>query len=73
MSDRPWVVSLTCCGRDDGIYRAASWQEADNFRDDYTSGTAVDPHGYSGSGYNGHRRSAVISRTGAKWQEVHRG
>jgi hypothetical protein len=32
---RPFVVKLTCCGRDDGEFRAATWEEADAFRTSY--------------------------------------
>jgi hypothetical protein len=58
---KPWVLTLTCCGRDDGTARFATSEEADAFREGYTSGPGVDPHGYSGDGYSGHRRSAVKS------------
>ncbi len=62
---RPWIVTLTCCGREDGIFRAATWAEAEAFRESYTSGPGVNPHGYSGGSASGHQRSAVISKAEA--------
>lgn len=42
-----WFVQLTCCGRDDGIYVAPSWTDADAFRASYINA-------------RGHGRSAII-------------
>jgi len=56
-----WIVRTTCCEREDTPYVAASWAEADAFRESYTSGPGVDPHGYSGDGQHGHQRSGVIT------------
>ena len=59
----PWRVTMTCCGREAGTQEFDTWEAADAFRETYTSGPGVDPHGYSGTGHAGHQRSAVISRT----------
>jgi len=40
-------VKLTCCGRDDGGWLAATWAEADRFRETYLNA-------------KGHSRSAII-------------
>ena len=50
----PWIVVLTC------TYEAATWADADAFRESYTSGPSVDPHGYGGDS-GGHQRSARIT------------
>lgn len=47
-----FIVQLTCCGRTNGTYGPAAWTEADDFRESYLSGPAVDR--------NGHLRSAII-------------
>jgi hypothetical protein len=65
MNDRPWTVHLTCCGRDDGVFNARTWEEANAFRESYTSGPGVDEHGYSGIG-PGHQRSGVITHDDEK-------
>lgn len=58
---RPWVVKLTCCGRDNGEFRALTWQEADEFREAYLSGPGVAGPGRSPLALmEGHDRSAVI-------------
>jgi hypothetical protein len=58
-----WTVALTCCGYDDGTFTANTYEEADAFREAYTSGPGVSPHGYSTESYvTGHRRSGVVSR-----------
>lgn len=58
-----WTVKLTCCGRDDGEFHADTWEEADAFRESYTSGAGVAEHGYSAHASEpGHRRSGVIER-----------
>lgn len=60
-----WRVRLICCGRNDGEYLAETWDEADAFRESYTGrddvGT-IDPHGYSGTGWDGHQRAGIIER-----------
>jgi hypothetical protein len=43
----PWCVKLICCGRDDGRFEAATWEEADRFRTAYVSA-------------EGHGRSAIV-------------
>lgn len=42
-----WIVRLTCCGRDDGTWARPTWEEADQFREDYLNAP-------------GHDRSAII-------------
>lgn len=64
-----WTLKLICCGRDDGSVTFQTWEEADDFREAYTSGYAVDPHGYSGTGTSGHQRAAIL--TEAHSQESH--
>lgn len=62
--NQPWRVQLTCCGRDDGHMSFATWQEAEDFREAYTSGVGVHPNGYSASIHaDGHKRSGVIVRS----------
>lgn len=56
-----YIVKLICCGRDDGTYEADTWEEADKFRESYTSGEAVAKHGYSDSEHNGHKRVGIIT------------
>ena len=49
----PWVLQLICCGHDDGTERFQTWDQADAFRNDYTSpGT-------------GHERSGILSLASA--------
>jgi hypothetical protein len=43
----PWVVALSCCGRDQGTQRCPTWQAADEFRESYVDA-------------GGHDRSAII-------------
>jgi protein gp37 len=63
-----WRVALSCCGDDDGEYVASSWDEADRFRESYTSGPGVNDHGYSGTTSYEHRRAGVLSSTlGIDW------
>ena len=50
---RKWLLHLICCGRDDGTWPCASWEEADAIRTSY-----IDPS-------TGHDRSAVITVRGA--------
>ena len=64
-------MELTCCGRDNGVEIFSSWEEADKFRESYTSGVAVNPHGYSAHPTEaGHKRSAVISSPCAHAERV---
>lgn len=57
-----WRLTLTCCGRDAGAEFFETWDEADAFRESFTSGVAVHPNGYSAPDHaDGHRRSGVIS------------
>lgn len=59
---RAFVVSLTCCGRDAGSVEFPTWEQADAFREAYTSGEGVHPQGYSAPEHApGHKRSGVIT------------
>jgi hypothetical protein len=42
-----WCVKLICCGREDGTFEAATWEEADHFREAYVRA-------------EGHDRTAII-------------
>lgn len=55
---KSWLVTLTCCGRADGVYAAATNEEAQRFREAYLSGPGV-KGGHVGD--TGHDRSAVIT------------
>jgi hypothetical protein len=57
LRSKPWLVTLTCCGRADGVFAADSWEEAQAFREAYTSGPGISG-GHVGD--SGHARSAVI-------------
>jgi hypothetical protein len=59
---KAWRVVLTCCGRVAGDFYADTWEEANDFRESYTSGPGVNPRGYSGGAESGHQRSGVISQ-----------
>ena len=57
-----WRVRLICCGRDDGIMSFDTYEEAEAFRETYTSGPGVHTLGYSAPEHSsGHRRAAIIS------------
>lgn len=56
-----WQLRFICCGRDEGTQTFDTWDEADAFRESYTSGVGVDGHGYSGDGWKGHQRAAILS------------
>lgn len=59
---QPWRVDLSCCGRDGGTYFFPTWEEADAFRNSYTSGPGVNPQGYSAhDSADGHRRAGIIT------------
>jgi len=53
-----FLVKLTCCGRDVGVFGPTTWESADAMRESYLSGPGVrdrgDPHS------TGHGRSAII-------------
>lgn len=53
---KKWIVKLICCGRDDGIYQADTWEEADSFRESYTSGPYVNVPG-------GHERAGIVEKS----------
>jgi hypothetical protein len=59
--DRPWRVDLSCCGRHFVTEFFADYETADNLRESYCTGIAVDPHGYSGDGHSGHQRAGIIT------------
>lgn len=58
-----FLVRLTCCGRDNGVYGPATWSEADEFRESYLSGQGV-RIGTSDPFQTGHDRSAIIVAAG---------
>lgn len=61
-----WRVWLVCCGRFDGSVITRTWEEADSFRDIYTSGPGVEPTGYQAPAIcGGHRRAGIITRIDA--------
>lgn len=55
-----WLVRLICCGRDDGSQVVRTWDEANAFREAYTSGVGVKGPDWPWAG--GHERSAIVSR-----------
>ena len=58
-----WLCRLVCCGRDDGVVECESWEQADAFREAYTSGVGVALHGYSAPAYeSGHRRAVIVTQ-----------
>ena len=57
-----WKARKICCGRDCGYEVFDTWEQADAFRDAYTSGYAVAPHGYSDTEHWGHKRAVIIER-----------
>jgi hypothetical protein len=57
-----WRVRLICCGRDDGDIFRDTWDEADEFRQSYTSGTGVGDWRKPWEG--GHQRAGIIERIG---------
>lgn len=56
-----WRVRLICCGRDAGDILRDTWEEADQFRQDYTSGAGVRGPGWP---FGGHDRAGIIERIG---------
>lgn len=58
-----WRLRLICCGRDDGDQFFDDWQQADQFRNEYSSGTGATT--YSARPFEGgHRRAGIIERIG---------
>lgn len=58
---KPFRLRFICCGREDGSQWFATTEDAEAFREPYTSGTAVAEHGYSaGPEEWGHRRAAIL-------------
>lgn len=57
-----WRVRLICCGRNDGDIFRDTWEEADQFRQAYTSGPGVAAPGQLRHG--GHVRAGIIERIG---------
>lgn len=47
-----WRLRLICCGRDDGTETFDAWEDADAFRESYTTGPGV--------GLDDHDRAAII-------------
>lgn len=45
-----WMVRLICCGHNDGAQVLATWQEADDFREQYVASNG------------GHERSGIVER-----------
>jgi hypothetical protein len=60
-----FTLQLICCGRDDGRQTFGTWEDAQDFRESYTTRGAVCEKGY-GCGQlkcgNGHHRAAIIQR-----------
>lgn len=66
---QPWLVDLICCGYSiDRVY-CTTWEEANEWRETFTSGVAVDSHGFSGTGHNGHRRAGIVRQNVAALAE----
>lgn len=61
-SGAKWRVRLVCCGREDGIEVFDTWEAANAFREDYTTGVGV----ARSPEHRGHQRSAVMESGGAK-------
>jgi hypothetical protein len=57
-----WRLRLICCGRDAGDLFRNTWQEADDFRNSYTSGAGVGDPQRPWDG--GHIRAGIIERIG---------
>jgi len=58
-----WRVRLICCGRDDGDIFRDTWDEADEFRQQYTSGAGV--RHFDRIWHDGHDRAGIIEAIGA--------
>jgi hypothetical protein len=56
-----WRVRLICCGRDAGDIFRDTWEEADEFRQAYTSGAGVRGPDWP---LGGHDRAGIIERVG---------
>jgi len=62
----PWRVRMICCGNDAGTREFPTWEAADKFREEYTSGYGVHPNGYSAPKHAGeHKRAAIVERIAA--------
>jgi len=59
-----WRVRLICCGRDAGDIFRDTWEEADQFRQSYTSGGGV-RHFNGRYWVDGHDRAGIIEAIGA--------
>ena len=57
-----WRVRLICCGRDAGDIFRDTWEEADQFRQDFISGTGVGNPRKPWLG--GHIRAGILERIG---------
>ena len=63
-----FICHMICCGLDDGYIAFATWNDADKFRESYTSGIAVAKHGYSAApDESGHKRAVIVSQ--GTWSE----
>ena len=58
-----WRVRLICCGRDAGDVMRDTWEEADQFRQDFTSGAGV-RHFNGRYWVSGHDRAGIVERIG---------
>ena len=66
-SSPPSLLLREIEGRDAGVERFATWDDADAFRESWTSGAGVHPQGYSAPPFApGHKRSGVISKAEGK-------
>ena len=62
-SEERFICHMICCGLDDGYIAFATWDDADKFRESYTSGVAVAKHGYSAApDESGHKRAVIVSQ-----------
>ena len=59
----PWVAKAICCNYSQDTYRFATWEEANQFREDFTRpNQTVAEHGFSARvSESGHRRAVIIS------------
>lgn len=64
MSEMGWRLELSCCGRHFTTSFFATWEQADAEREAFCTGVGVDPHGYGGTGRNGHQRAGIITLGG---------
>lgn len=59
-----WRIRLICCGHDDGDVFRDTWEQANEFRQDYTYGTGV--RHFNGRHWEpGHDRAGIIECIGS--------